>query len=86
MKRPRSSPGNRARRRELRIGLAAFVVLFLCAAAGCRLNSAAGPIGVQPDVTSVIINPVTLRPMTSKPLTRAGESKPAGLDKPAPGM
>ncbi len=56
------------------------MVLFLCAAAGCRLNSAAGPIGVQPDVTSVIIDPVTLRPVKSKPVTPAGEGKPAGRE------
>ncbi len=81
MKRPVSSPGNRARRREPRIGLAALVVLCLGAAAGCRLNSAAGPIGVQPDVTSVMIDPVTLRPVTSKPVVPARERKPAGLDE-----
>ncbi len=59
---------------------AAVVVVLLSMAAGCGLNSAGRPVGVRPDVTSVIMDPVTLRPVKSKPVTPAGEGKPAGRE------
>jgi hypothetical protein len=57
--------------RRRRAGVAALAALFglttsaAVLGAGCTLNSAAMPVGVQPDITSVIIDPVTLEPVTS---------------------
>ena len=54
-----------SRRRDRVAALAARSALVLAVlGAGCTLNSAARPIGVQADITSVIIDPVTLEPVT----------------------
>jgi hypothetical protein len=76
--------------RRGRAGVAALAALFGLTAsaavlgAGCTLNSAARPIGVQPDITSIIIDPVTLEPVTrAREAPAGGQSSGSGSESDA---
>ncbi len=92
MRNQRLSSGERSGRRGLRIGLAALAVCPACAGlvlmgTGCRLNAAAMPIGVQPDITRVVIDPVTLRPVAPAEDNRRKRLKALGeLEEPSPNL
>ena len=66
MKRPRSLCTTRLRRLTACVTHLLLAGLVL-AGTGCRLNSAARPIGPGPDITSVIIDPVTLKTVAGAP-------------------
>ena len=74
--RRRSGPSRSGRLRALVICLA-FAGLVL-EGTGCRLNSAARPVGVQPEITSLVIDPVTLKPVAPAEEARPVKSEDTG--------